>query len=60
MSLGFRNTLGDGLMLRSGFSQWCPQGTVGKGNTVSMNRSEGGALDQELYVKREVVQNMTI
>lgn len=25
-----------------------------------MNRAEGGALDHELYVKREVVQDMAI
>lgn len=43
VNLGFRNTLGDGLMLHSGLSQWCPRGTVGKGNTLSMNRAEGSA-----------------
>lgn len=60
MSLGFRNILEDGLMLHSGLSQWCPRGTVGKDNTLSVNRAEGGALDHELYVKREVVQDMAI
>lgn len=58
VSLGFRNILEDGLMLHSGLSQWCPRGTVGKDNTLSVNRAEGGALDHELYVKREVVQDM--